>query len=374
MKFLKILSLIPLFTFGIGVLSAYSYTTYQMSPSTGVDLPFSVQTKNLLKTLFDNPNARGAQVIALRDQPGNQPYSGNYIDMGDLGGIKKNDLMALFTPQGEPVGFISIVDVQRYTSSFEFLELTVDPSDALIAKRVTQEIKENLPGNLVIYPDMKHFRKNPFLASKFKGHGKKPAPPKLGSSTTGSGPTGSGQTPLPPLPSEESSTTGGSNFPPLPETGTTSSTPSSLPPLPMDNSMGAMPSSNSPAAPSEGLPPLPGGPENGSALPPATTPEGSLPALPGTPAAPSSELPSLPGNNSGFLAPAPTVEGGLPPLPTDNTNAGGLPPAPGPAGEGGLPPIPTENANPSGLPPAPGRPCLPITPACPRFLLPPLRT
>src|SRR5258708_38315122 len=114
-----------------------------MPPSTGTNIPYSAQTKNIIKDLFNNRTVLGAQVIALKDQPGKN-YNANYIDIGDLGGVRKNDVFALFTPHGEPVGFIRIVDAQRYTSTFDFIELTVAPSDNLIGKKVTDEVKNRL--------------------------------------------------------------------------------------------------------------------------------------------------------------------------------------------------------------------------------------
>ena len=221
MKLQRPLFFLLILSAGLTASSALSYSSYQMAPSTGDDLPFSVQSRTLLKHLFDNRNVIGGNVIALRDQPGRQ-YSGNYIDAGDLGGVKRDDVFALFTPQGEPVGFIRIVDAQRYTSSFEFMELTVDPANDLIAKKLSAEIQSRLPEKLFAYPDMKHFRKHMDVAM---GKGNKTG--KAGFQTG----NGSASTPLPPLPSEEATTSSNSSLPPLPETGTASTgSASALPP------------------------------------------------------------------------------------------------------------------------------------------------
>ena len=131
------------------IVCSVSYGSYGVAPSTGSGLPYSVETKTLVKSLFNNKNIIGGQVIALKDQPG-KSYSGNYLDVGSLGGITKGDVFAFFTPQGEPVGFGRVVEVQRYTSSFSFIrELTVDPTDNLVGKKVTEEIRLRLPAGHV---------------------------------------------------------------------------------------------------------------------------------------------------------------------------------------------------------------------------------
>ncbi len=211
MKLVRPLSVLLTFAFGVLATQVFSYSSYQMAPSTGEDLPFSVQSRTLLKHLFDNRNILGGQVIALRDQPGRQ-YSGNYIDIGDIGGVKRDDVFALFTPHGEPVGFIRIVDLQRFTSSFEFMELTVDPTNDLIVKKLSSEIQSRLPEKLFAYPNMRHFHKQMHFVSN------KSAMPNQ---TNGSS-AAAGQTPLPPLPSEDTTSSSTSNLPPLPESGVAS--------------------------------------------------------------------------------------------------------------------------------------------------------
>ena len=320
--------------------------SYQVAPSTGSGLPYSLETKNLLKHLYNNRRIVGGQVIALKDQPGKN-YSGNYIDVGDLGGVKKGDVFALFTPQGEPVGFLRVVETQHYTSSFEFVELTVDPSDNLSAKKITEEVKGRLPESLLVYPDMKRFKKGTQLALKKQ----KPLPPGIKSASQPSLPPLPGETSapsttpsLPPLPGENASVSTGSSLPPLPETGAASTGGSTLPPLPMDNSstLGASPAGGQlPALPTAdsgaGLPPL--NPDNsnpGAGLPPLGG-DSSAPPLPGQDNG-LSGLPALPTDNS----PAP---GSLPPLSNDN----GLPPLSNTAPDSGLPALPGDN---SGAPPA----------------------
>src|SRR5580698_8199827 len=95
---------------GIFSISIPSFASYGVAASTGSGLPYSVQTKNIVKNLFNNRTVIGGQVIALKDQPGKN-FSGNYIDIGDLSGVKRGDVFALFTPKGEPVGFVRIVEV-----------------------------------------------------------------------------------------------------------------------------------------------------------------------------------------------------------------------------------------------------------------------
>jgi hypothetical protein len=332
---------------------APSDASYQMAPSTGQDLPYSVQTRNLLKHLFNNRTIIGGQVVALRGEPGKE-YSGNYIDAGDLMGVKRNDVFALFTPQGEPVGFIRIVDAQRFTASFDFIELTVDPTDDLIAKKVTEEIKDRLPENLIAYPNMRHFHRTVRMAYAKTGPSRE--------KTT----SGAGQTPLPPLPSGSSSTentsASPSALPPLPESGTEPagtalppapdmSTPASsaIPPLPTDNSgMGGLPPEDQGAG--NGLPPLPGNGENSPMLPPVGTDssmpgssENSLPALPGSPDNSSTGLPPMPGSGTS-----------VPPMPSsDNSALPALPPAASPDMGMPAPSMGTDNSGGAALPPLP---------------------
>lgn len=311
--------------------------SYQVAPSTGSGLPYSVEAKNLLKHIYNNRTVVGGQVIALKDQPGKN-YSGNYIDVGDLGGVKTGDVFALFTPKGEPVGFIKIVETQHYTSSFDFIELTVDPSDNLSAKKITDEVRGRLPDGLLIYPDMKRFKKG----TQFAYRKQKPLPPSLNASAQSSLPPLPGESPaattastLPPLPSENSQVSGGSSLPPLPM-----DTSSSLSPAPAGSELPALPS----GADSTGLPPL--SPDNsapGAGLPPLGT-DSSAPPLP-APDNGSSGLPALPADNN----PAP---GSLPPLSNDS----GLPPLSTTAPDSGMPALPADNsgAMPALPPPSPG--------------------
>jgi hypothetical protein len=150
-----------------------SHGSYGIPPSTGSGLPYSVETRTLVKTLFDNRTIVGGQVIALKDQPGKN-YSGNYLDIGSLSGVNIGDVFAFFTPEGEPVGFGRIVEVQRYTSSFSFIELTVDPTDNLIGKKVTQEIKLRLSPGMAIDLPMDRFKKGRVLAEHKKRNSIKP--------------------------------------------------------------------------------------------------------------------------------------------------------------------------------------------------------
>ncbi len=327
---------------------------YDLAPSTGADLPYSVQFKNNLKNLRHNASFIGGQVIALRDTPGKE-YSGNYIDVGDLGGVKRGDVFALFSPDGDPVGFIKITEVQRYTSSFEFLELTVNPSDNLEAKKVTNDIRDRLPSMLLTHPDMRRYHHEIRLARAKQTRALMSVPQPEMSNASASA--------LPPLPGQSSAV-----LPPLPGASPADSTSSGLPPLPgaADNSA-SMPSNNN-------LPPLPGAASDSNLVAPPL-PQNVPASASGSP----SGLPSLPGDNnagmiSGALPPVPSVtgsdssNGSLPPLPTDNANPAALPPlsttnpvAVPASPDANLPALPTDNA---GVPPQPtspdsGMPALP---------------
>jgi len=314
---------------------------YLLPPSTGTDVPYSIQTKTLLKGLFNNANVTGGQVVALKDQPGRH-FSGNYIDVGDLAGVKKGDVFALFSPKGDPVGLIRVTLVQRFVSSFEFIELTVDPSENLIVKRVTEEVKGRLPERLNIVPDMGKFKRS-VVASKgpIKAKaGQSLLPPLPGDSSNSTLPPlpGEGTGALPALPGEATG-----DLPPAPEMGMDPMG-SGLPPLPMDG--GALPSGDG------GLPPLPDASMDGglpplegdSSLPPLDPSAGLPPGDPGMsdlPPMPDQGMPALPGD--GFSDPAAT---GLPPL-----NDPGLPPLEGGA-DTGLPPLPSSELPQDGsLPP-----------------------
>jgi hypothetical protein len=315
--------------------------SYLLPPSTGTDVPYSIQTKTLLKGLFNNANVAGGQVVALKDQPGRH-FSGNYIDVGDLAGVKKGDVFALFSPKGDPVGLIRVTLVQRFVSAFEFIELTVDPSENLIAKRVTEEVKGRLPERLRIVPDMGKFKRS-VVASKgsIKAKaGQSLLPPLPGDSSSSTLPAlpGEGTGTLPALPGEATG-----DLPPAPEMDM-GPMGSGLPPLPMDGE--ALPSGDG------GLPPLPDASADGglppldgdSSLPPLDPSAGLPPGDPGMsdlPPMPDQGMPALPGD--GFSDPAAT---GLPPL-----NDPGLPPLEGGA-DGGLPPLPSSDLPQDGsLPP-----------------------
>ena len=98
MRFNLLLSAILLI--GSMVLPSVTRALNSLPPSTGLSIPYSVQTKNLVKHLFNNRTIMGGQVIALRDQPG-RDYSANYLDIGDLAGVKAGDVFAIFTPEGD---------------------------------------------------------------------------------------------------------------------------------------------------------------------------------------------------------------------------------------------------------------------------------
>ena len=323
---------------------AFSFCAMDLSPSTGSELPYSVQTRKYLKErLFNNRDYIGGQVIAVRNTPGKY-YSANYIDVGSLGGIKQGDVLALFTTHGEPVGFIRVVEAQRYTSSFEFVELTVNPTDDLTVKKVPQEMKNHLPSNLSIYPDMQNWKpgvrfvgtkkKGATVAALGKGKNEVASQPPLPPLPTESTATGAN---LPPLPS--SSVVSGSSLPPLPEGGVASMQGGSLPPLPASNApenntnLPPLPASSGNTAEMP-MPPMPGGTENAAALPPIGSQPSNLgtgapelPPLPSTGAeANPSAMPGLPLDNSPASMPMPdlTPPSSLPPGAVDN----GMPPLP----------------------------------------------
>ena len=247
------------------ILPSDSFSAYQMAPSTGNDLPYSVQTRNLLKHLFNNRTVIGGQVIAVKGSEGKQ-FNGNYLDVGELGGVKKDDVFALFTPQGEPVGFAQVVETQHYTSTFKFFEMTVELSNNLIAKKATEEVRVRLPNKLMISPDMRNWGSKTKLASTKK----KPA----GSSAGVAQANGSSQGVLPPLPSNSTmAASTGSNLPPLPSNND-NGTGNALPPLPgsgvasTDNSgLTPLPMNDS-TSPGGSLPPLTTNGDAGNNLPP----------------------------------------------------------------------------------------------------------
>ncbi len=228
------------------------YDSYQMPPSTGQDLPSSVQNRILLKHLFDNPNIPGSEVIATERERGV-----DQIDTGELGGVRIGDVLALFTPKGEPVGFIRIVNLQRYTASFEYLELTVDPATDLVVKKINSAIQRRLPKRFFTFQNRKPLRQTGPIASKKKAKAlfSNSKPPKAG------------VIPLPPLPSDETTVSSGSHLPPVPGDGPMGSA-KNLPPLPLGNS-----GSNSyplELAPPKGdMPPLPNGQNPSSAAVPS---------------------------------------------------------------------------------------------------------
>jgi len=317
---------------GVLLIAQASQAAYESPSVSEVDLPYTVQTKTLLQHWFNNKSVMGAQIIALKDGKGKQ-FSGNYLDVGELGGIKKGDVFAVYTPKGDPVGFLKIVETQHYTSSFDFLELTVAPSERLITKKVSDELRKRIPESLKYLPGTGHKAKETMMAGKM---GTQPAAPSPGAPVVqglpqlpGAEPAASAPAPpaLSPAPPADQ---GAPGLPPLPG-GTAAPDTGGLPPLPGG---GATPDAG-------GLPPLPGGgaaaPDAGG-LPPlpgggATPDAGGLPPLPGGGAAApdAGGLPPLPGGDSGSQVPAAPVTG-LPPLP-DAGGAGAPPPA-------DLPPLP----------------------------------
>src|SRR5262249_17840728 len=129
--------------------------------------------------------------------------SGNYMDVGCLGGVKKGDVFVVFTPHGEPVGFVRVVETQQYTSSFDFIEMTVEPNDHLTVKKVNQEIKSRLPEDLVVFPEGKRWPKAAKAAKKTM-----PGATTPGTTTApAAGPDNS----LPPLPGETAPAAGNNN-------------------------------------------------------------------------------------------------------------------------------------------------------------------
>ncbi len=350
MKFRPLSSFLFLLS-ALSLIPAVSNALYGLGASTGTDLPYSVKTKVALRNLFIhhfNHPFLGAQVIALRGTPGKQ-YSGNYIDKGSLAGVVKGDVFALFTPKGDPVGFIKVSEVQRYTSTFEFIELTVDPSDNLVAEKITEEIKRILPANLSVEPDMGRFHKN-------VGAKKKPAPPVIGSTTQG---VKTNPSTMPPLPGNTTPLSTNNNLPPLPGMSSTLS-PGELPLLP-DN--GTNPTINQ--NPMEngsnagGLPPLPM--DNVSTLQPvgpATSGNNEFPSL-NPPNENNQEPPALPDLNNSGTQQAPTLPPALneiPALPpTVNDSGIGVPPLPEPNNPSSttgnaldLPPLPSGQPAPAG--------------------------
>jgi len=325
-----------------------SYGSYGIPASTGSGLPYSVETRNLVKDLFDNRTIVGGQVIALKDQPG-KSYSGNYLDIGALAGVKTGDIFAFFTPQGEPVGFGRIIEVQRYTASFSFIELTVDPTDNLIGKKVTQELKLRLSTGKTIDLPMGRFKKSViFLSRKHKSV----APPNISiQGAVEQNNALSEQSTLPPLPGDSNTTT-------EPNTALGSVAPnngSALPELPMDNT---------------GAGSISATPSSGSDLPPLNTDDNNLPALPGTdsnsnalpPLSDSSALPGMAHSDNSSANIPPLSDSGdtgssLPSLTMGDTTTASIPEAglPGMDNGGGLPPANSSTLpgmDNGGLPPA----------------------
>src|SRR5665213_190469 len=322
--------------------------SYGIPASTGSGLPYSVETRNLVKDLFDNRTIVGGQVIALKDQPG-KSYSGNYIDIGALAGVNTGDIFAFFTPQGEPVGFGRIIEVQRYTASFSFIELTVDPTDNLIGKKVTQELKLRLSTGKTIDLPMGRFKKSViFLSRKHKSV----APPNISiQGAVEQNNALSEQSTLPPLPGDSNTTT-------EPNTALGSVAPnngSALPELPMDNT---------------GAGSISATPSSGSDLPPLNTDDNNLPALPGTdsnsnalpPLSDSSALPGMAHSDNSSANIPPLSDSGdtgssLPSLTMGDTTTASIPEAglPGMDNGGGLPPANSSTLpgmDNGGLPPA----------------------
>ncbi len=249
------------FVFWVLALPVLAYDTYQMPPSTGQDLPLSVKSRTLLKRLFDQPHILGGQVIGTVRQGGI-----DQIDIGEVGGVQKGDVFALFTPKGEPVGFIRVQYLQRFTASFEYLELTVDPTTDLIVKKITRQIQKQLPKNFFL-PSVEPAAKPWPIPSAGRTRTRKV---KYEKTTPNS---------LPPLPSNETKVSTGSNLPPIPGIGPMGSA-KTLPPLPMDNS-GSTTFPMELAPPKGDMPPIPNLP-NQSPNPSVVPSVGSLnlPPLP----------------------------------------------------------------------------------------------
>jgi hypothetical protein len=367
MRFLIFLAATVFIFFSYSSVSAYYDTNEDNSDLSA--LPYSVQTKNILKPLFDNRTIVGGQIIALKTDP-NKRFSANYLDIGAMGGVKKGDVFAVFNPEGQPVGFLRIVETQNYTSSFDFVELTIDPSENLIVKKVPEEVRRRLPENQWIFPKSYHSH----MAMKKKI----PSAPILPMQSSASSTVAP-----PPI----TVANGNAGFPPLPSQGTASSSLPALPNAAPDNSgLPPMPSQgNVPVATDDsGLPPLSTDAGNSGALPPLpadnTSPNTALPPIDNS----SAGMPPLPGDNGavapGMSAPAASDTGGLPPLPTDNSVAPGsgmqpaTPSLPA-AGDSSLPALPDSAS--TGVPqavPMPDNSNLPSLPAGnpPDSSLPPL--
>jgi len=300
--------------------------------------PVSEQRQKDLVKVY-HKDIMGGQIIALKDDQKSM-CALNHIDIGALGGVKAGDVFAVYSPSGKPVGFIRVIQPSRYTSSFEFVELTIPPSKNLTVKKVPDSVREQLPPGLRVEPK--------FVASaKKKGKGVK-------------------KTPATPSTSEPAKTDGG--LPPLP--GTVSGDDTGLPALPgavtpADNTLPPLPGAN--AQPDGSLPPLPGaGTQANADLPPLPMGEGGTPAsgsdLPPMPemALPASKPPqSL--ADVGALPPPDFPSGGPDGLPgLEDPMMGGVPALPGmdmappPGLDMGLPTDPTSSLPGLDLAPPPG--------------------
>src|SRR5579859_3009491 len=132
---------------GLLFLGASSYAAYESPSSSEFGLPYSVEFKTLLEHWYNNKSYIGGQVIALRGK--SKTYNGNYVDIGSLAGVKKGDVFAVYAPKGnngDPVGFMKIIEVQQYTSSFEFLETpAIAASERLEVKKVPHQLDGKIP-------------------------------------------------------------------------------------------------------------------------------------------------------------------------------------------------------------------------------------
>jgi len=334
--------------------------------------PVSQQRSQVLIPSYYNQKILGGQIIALKNEPGSM-YAQNHIDVGLLGGVKKGDVFAVYSPSGTPVGFIRVIEPSRYTSTFEFVELTIPPSTHLTVKMIPDSVRALLPPGLRVEP------KKIALKKKSKGTSG-PKAPAVGA-VEGAANTGAAST-LPPLPGTASPDNAGlpplsgattstdHSLPSLP--GTTTSTENSLPPLPgtnaqLDNSLPALPGSQNTGTSGENLPPLPMGdqgtpaPSSPSNLPPmpemampSSKPPSSLSDVgalppPDFPTGGPDGLPSLPsGSESASLS------GGLPPLPSGDVTSAppALPGVESPSSSAGAPSLPGSDL--SAPPPLPG--------------------
>ncbi len=338
-----------LLAFAACLILSYTFSNaYESLSQPVMPPPVSKQKEKILRPLFQNHKIVGGQVIALKGSP-HKKYSGNYMDVGTLGGVCRGDIFAVYTPKGIPVGFLKVTEAQRFTSTFEFMELQIDASENLIVKKVPDEIGAQLPPALRTNPKYALLKKRP-MAPKAPSVGLPKAPVAGEAGMPALPGIGASQPALPALPGEGKESPA---LPALPASGA-----EGLPALPVSSS----------AAPAMGMPSLPGLPESGTlpslAAPASTTPETvTLPAVNALPEP--GGLPPLTGYSSEPALPSTGGDLGLPPLDgaTNSTDAlpplGDLPVTPDNTAQGiNFPPIarPEDLGTPSdmGLPPPPG--------------------